>query len=51
MDIGSLFVPYAQAAKLIKPSEGSFHYPPPPAQAAAMFGVLFREPRINAANS
>jgi hypothetical protein len=31
MDIGSLFVTHAQAAKLIEPGEGSFYHPSPSA--------------------
>ena len=49
MDVGPLFIANAQSAKLIQPSEGSFHYPPPSTQPAAMLGVTHREQRHDAA--
>jgi hypothetical protein len=51
MDIGSLLVADAQSAKLIQPSESSFHHPSPSAQSASMFGVALGEPRLNVAVS
>ncbi len=51
MDVSSLFVANAQAAKLIKPSEGSFYYPPPSAHSTAVFGVPLSEPRRDPTNS
>jgi hypothetical protein len=51
VDIRSLFVADAQAAKLIKPSESSFYDPSPTAQSAAMFGVSLGEQWPNPANS
>jgi hypothetical protein len=51
VDVGSLFVPDAQATKLIKPGKGSFYYPPPSAQSTAVFGVSLGEHRPNPAKS
>jgi hypothetical protein len=51
MDIGSLFVTHAQAAKLIEPGEGSFYHPPPSAQPTTVFGVSLGEPRPDPTNS
>ena len=39
MDVGPLFIPHAQAAKLIEPGKGALHDPPPPAQATPMLGA------------
>jgi hypothetical protein len=44
MDVGPLFIPDAQAAKLIKPREGSLHHPSPSAQPTAMLSVSLGEP-------
>ena len=51
MNVSSLFVANAQAAKLTKPGEGSFYYPPPSAQPTAVFGVSLGEHRPNPAKS
>ncbi len=51
MDVGALFVTNAQAAKLIKPSKGSFYYPPPSTQSTAMLSVSLGEPRQNVAGT
>jgi hypothetical protein len=51
VDVSSFFIPHAQAAKLIKPCEGSFYYPPPSAQPAAVLGVSLGEPRPNPPHS
>jgi hypothetical protein len=51
MDVGSLFIADAQAAKLIKPSEGSLHHPSPSAQSAAMISVSFGKPRLDVAGT
>ena len=51
MDVSSLFVANAQAAKLTKPSEGSFNYPSPSAPPTAMFGISLGQPRLDPANS
>ena len=51
MDVSSFFVTNAQAGKLIKPSEGSFYYPPRSAQSAAMLGVSPCENRPDPAKS
>ena len=48
MDIGSFLVADAQSAKLIEPSKGPLHDPPPPAQSAAVFGVALRKKRDDA---
>ena len=45
MDIGSLFVTHAQAAKLIEPGEGSFHYPAPSTQSGAMLSITLGKQR------
>lgn len=36
MDVGAFVVPHAQAAELIQPGEGAFHYPAPSPKAAAV---------------
>src|SRR5205823_2846993 len=51
VDVGSFFVPDAQAAKLTKPGEGSLYYPPPSSQSTAVFGVSLGEPRPDPTNS
>jgi hypothetical protein len=51
VDVGSLFVPDAQASKLIKPGEGSLYYPPPSSQSTAVVGISLGEPRPNPSNS
>ena len=51
VNVRSLLVPHSQTPKLIEPGEGSFYYPPPLTQSAAMFGVSLGEPRSNPANS
>jgi hypothetical protein len=51
VDVSSLFVANAQAAKLTKPSKGSFNYPSPSAQPTAMFGVSLGQQRLDSANS
>jgi hypothetical protein len=51
VDVGSLFVPDAQAAKLIEPGEGSFYHPTPSAQPTTVFGVSLGEPRPDPTNS
>ena len=35
MDVGPLFIPHTQAAKLIEPGKGAFDDPPPPAPSIA----------------
>jgi len=45
MDLRPPFIPDAQAAKLIKPREGSLHHPSPSAQSPAMLSVSLGEPR------
>jgi hypothetical protein len=39
VDVSPLSIANAQAAKLTKPGEGSFYYPPPSAQSTAVFCV------------
>jgi hypothetical protein len=51
MDVCPLFIANTQATKLIQPGEGSFHYPAPSAQSAAMFSVAPREPRHDVAGT
>ena len=51
VDVGPLLVANPQAAKLIKPSEGSFHHPAPSPQSTAMFGVALGEPRNDVATT
>src|SRR4029077_3912570 len=47
VDVSSLFIANAQAARLTKPGEGSFYYPPPSAQSTGVFGVSLGEPRVD----
>lgn len=42
MDVGSFLIADAQSPKLIEPSEGPFHDPPPSAQSATVLGVALR---------
>ena len=51
MDVSSLFVTNAQSAKLTKPGECSFYYPPPSAQSTAVIGVSLGEHWPNPAKS
>jgi len=51
VDVISLFVANAQAAKLIEPGKGSLYDPPPSTQPAAVFDVSLGEPRPNPTNS
>ena len=46
--ISPLFVTHSQSPKLIQPSEGRLHHPPPSAQSAAVFGIAFCKKRNNA---
>ena len=38
-NVGSLFIPHTQAAKLIEPGKRALHDPPPPAQSPAMLAA------------
>jgi hypothetical protein len=49
VDVGSFLVTNTQSAKLIQPSESSFHHPPPSAQSTAMFCVALGEQRHDVA--
>jgi len=49
MDVGSFLVANTQSAKLIQPSEGPFHYPPPSTQSTAMLSVTHRQQRQDTA--
>jgi hypothetical protein len=51
MDVGPPFIADAQAAKLIKPREGSLHHPSPPAQSTAMLSISLGEPRHDVADT
>jgi hypothetical protein len=51
VDVSPFFVANAQPPELIQPGEGSFHYPAPSAQSAAMLGVAHREQRDDAAGT
>ena len=51
VNVGSLLVPHAQAAKLIQPSERALHDPPPLAQATPMHRAARGEHRENVASS
>jgi hypothetical protein len=48
MDVRTLLIAHAQAAKLIQPSESPFDYPAPVPEPAAMLGVAFRRKRDDA---
>jgi len=45
MDVGSLVIAHAQAAKLTEPGKRPLHDPPPPAQSTPVRGATHREPR------
>lgn len=47
MDLGPLFVPHAQATELVQPREGTFDYPAPSAQPAAILRIAHRQQRHN----
>jgi len=49
--VSPLLVTNTQSAKLIQPSEGSFHDPAPSAQSAAMLSVSLGEQRHNVAGT
>ena len=51
VDVGSLFIAHAQAAKLIKPRKSPFNYPAMPTQDTAMFSVSLREQGPDPSNS
>jgi hypothetical protein len=51
VNVGSLLVPHAQAAKLAQPSKCALNDPPPLAQAAPMLRAAHREQRENMASS
>ena len=43
MDVGSPFIPHADATEMIQPSEGAFHNPAPSPQPATMSGIAHCE--------
>jgi hypothetical protein len=51
VNVGSLLVSHAQAAKLIQPRERALHDPPPLAQATPMLRAAHGEQRKNVASS
>jgi hypothetical protein len=48
IDVSAFFVSYAQAPKLIQPSEGPFYHPPPSSQTAAVFRIADGQQRQDA---
>ena len=51
MDVGLLFLPHTQAAKLIEPREHALHDPPPPVQSTAMLAAEHGKPRNDMSRS
>jgi hypothetical protein len=47
VNVGTLFVPNAQAPEMIQPSEGPLHDPAPSPQSAAMLGIALGQLRQN----
>jgi hypothetical protein len=50
-DVGPLFIPHTQAAKLIEPGKRALHDPPPPAQSPAMLAAAHGKPRHDMSRS